>query len=188
MKIPDFVFANGGTKNDWIPNHDEFSGSSPEHLNASTKEIWWRNNWTIRIGLKTVKTDVELKLAKKKKLYSRETSISNLSRITRLNRETIKHPDRYHWVRASLDEIKNLCSEKITLAEERSSKDKSLIANLRRKLDDQRQEIARIYLENQDLINKLDVQNKINENYRHELERIKRTGKTVNFSPNLSTE
>jgi hypothetical protein len=188
MRIPDFVFTNGGTKNDWIPKHDKYSGGCPEIFSDSIKEIWWRNNWAIRTGLKAIQIDVELNILKDIKISASDTSISNLSRKTRLNRETIKHPERYYWVRGSLDEIEYLYKKKITSIVERSSKDKSLISNLRKMLNGQREETTRIYVENQELKVKLDVQRRINENYFRELERIKKSGKTVNFSPNLSTE
>jgi hypothetical protein len=188
MEIPEFVFVNGGTKSDWIKVHDEYSGDIPDHLIAITKETWWRNNWTIRIGIKQIRGDVDSKLLSKKKPKSKDTSISCLSRITRLSRDTIKHPGRFYWVSAALFEIESLIREKNSLSIERSSKDKSLIANLRRNLDNQRSQTAKLYIENQELIEKLETQKKINENYRLELERAMKVGKTFDFLPNLSTD
>jgi hypothetical protein len=189
MGIPDFVFANGGTKSDWIEFHDEFLTDVPSHLKASASETWWRNNCTIRSGLKQIKDDVESKLLNKRRPKAEDTSVVRLSRITRLSRDTINHPRRQFWVNEALSEIKSKIVEKEKLVEQRSNKDKLLIANLRRSLEDQRTETARMFAEIQQKKDELDVQKKMIENYRLQLERVeKQTGKSINFSPNLNIE
>ena len=98
MSIPDFVFRNGGTSMDWIPEHDAYKGNSKAKFSKNVQETWWLTNWKIRNTLRKIDTKVAEEFKKMRKVSIQEVLVIRIAQEARLNRLTIQHNDRIFWI------------------------------------------------------------------------------------------
>ncbi len=184
MSIPDFVFKNGGTSQDWIPEHDAYKGNRTAKFNESVQETWWLTNWKIRNALSKISNSVVEELEKKRKVSIQEVSVTRIAKEAKLTRKTILHNNRIFWIEDFRSDLLKQIRKPI-ISEEQRQFDKIKRENIERKknLFNQREETAKWLVKSKELEEEVRTLKRMLKDYEW-----KKTGNTGNNSRSLRAE
>jgi hypothetical protein len=134
MKTPEFVFQNGGSKEDWIEEHDVLVESKGSNL-PSNRIKWWKTNLKIRKALLSINKTIQDDIDKKSVSNVYMISVNNIANLAGVSRTSVTHINRWQWVskerevimrriqefRHTIEDLKNEIGEVQTLRNQLSN-------------------------------------------------------------------